>query len=498
MRIAVGGFQHETNTFAPSKATYAEFVAGGGWPGLLRGGNLQAGVAGINVPIAGAIEALTQEGHEIVPLTWAQACPSSHVTDEAFEKISAMIVDDLVGAGAVDGVYLDLHGAAVTESFDDAEAELLRRVRAAVGGKVPIVASLDLHANVSKAMVERSDALLIYRTYPHTDMAETGARAARHLLALIAGKTGRAKAFRQLPFLIPITWGSTFMEPAKFLYEMIPRLETPGSSVSFASGFPAADIPDCGPSVVAYAASPSQADRLADAMADAVLSKEAQFNGAMHDAATGVRLAMDKSRRAVKPIVIADTQDNPGGGGNGDTVWILAEMVRQGAMGAVVGVLYDPASAAACHAAGAGKTIRLALGAVSGQKDHAPFTADYRIEKLGDGNFTATGPMLLGARMRLGPMALLEVGGVRVIIASAKQQTNDQSMFRHLGIEPVEQKIIAVKSSVHFRADFQPIAEEILIVAAPGPMMADPSRLPFTKLRPGVRTSPQGEAFARK
>ncbi|MBA3709646.1 MAG: M81 family metallopeptidase [Planctomycetes bacterium] len=496
MRIAVGGFQHETNTFSPEKATYPEFVAGGGWPALSRGDGLQRAVEGINLPITGAWDVFRAAGHQVVPLTWAACSPSAHVTDEAFEKICAFIIADLADAGAVDGVFLDLHGAAVIESFEDGEGELLRRVRATVGPDVPIVASLDLHANVTRLMVAASDALFIFRTYPHVDMAETGARAAKHLLGLIAGSAGRAKAFRQLPFLIPLTWGCTMVEPGLSVYAAVPPFEkTAGCSLSFACGFPAADIADCGPSVVAYATTQTEADRMADGMVAVVLAKESAYTGQLYDADTAVRLAMETSAHAVKPVVLADTQDNPGGGGNGDTTWLIASLVRQGAKGAVVGVLFDPASAAACHAAGAGKTVRLSLGAVSGQRGHTPYTADYRIEKLGDGKFTATGPMFLGSRMQLGPMALVETSGVRIIVASRKQQAADQSMFRHVGIEPAQQKIIVVKSSVHFRADFQPIAEQILVVEAPGPMIADPSKLAFKRLRTGVRTSPMGKAM---
>jgi microcystin degradation protein MlrC len=495
MRIAIGGFLHETNTFSTMKATYADFISGGSLPALARGEKLLTALAGINQGIAGSIAILRQNGHEIVPLIFASACPSSYVTDDAFERIASAMVCDLVAAGPIDGVYLDLHGAAVIESFDDGEGELLRRIRAIVGKKIPIVASLDLHANVSRSMVDASDALVIYRTYPHVDMAETGARATRHLLALLEGRGGKKKAFRQVPFLFPLQWGCTLSDPGKSLYALIPTLERgTGSSLSFACGFPAADIADCGPAVVAYATTQAQADEMADALLSAILATENYSGCVSYQTDDAVRLAMDKSVVATRPIILADTQDNPGGGANADTVWLLESLVRHGARGAVVGVLYDPASAAACHAAGEGKSIHLDLGAKSGIAGHTPYSANYRVEKLGDGNFTGTGPMCAGLPMKFGPMALVETGGVRVVVSSIKGQAVDQAIFRHLGIDPAKQKILALKSSVHFRADFQPIAEEILIVEAPGPMISDPSKLPFTRLRPGVRTSPMGKA----
>src|SRR5688572_31348328 len=180
-RVAIGGFQHETNTFAPSKADYAAFEAGGGWPGVQYGEPIFAAVEGANIPAAGAIQTLRALGHTLVGTAWAAASPSAHVTADAFERITSELVKRLSALLPVDGVYLDLHGAMVVETYDDGEGELLRRVRELVGARVPVVASLDLHANVTRAMIERSDALVAYRTYPHVDMAETGARAARLL-----------------------------------------------------------------------------------------------------------------------------------------------------------------------------------------------------------------------------------------------------------------------------------------------------------------------------
>src|SRR4249920_281588 len=174
-RIAIGGFQHETNTFAPSKADYAAFEKGGGWPGVQYGEPIFSAVEGTNIPAAGAIQALRALGHSMVGTAWAAASPSAHVTADAFEKILTGITQNLQDAGRVDGVYLDLHGAMVSEEFEDGEGEILRRVRELVGPRVPVVASLDLHANMTQAMVRNVDAMVAYRTYPHVDMADTGA-----------------------------------------------------------------------------------------------------------------------------------------------------------------------------------------------------------------------------------------------------------------------------------------------------------------------------------
>jgi microcystin degradation protein MlrC len=200
MRIAIGGFQHETNTFAPSKASFDEFARGGAWPPLLRGGDIFDGTAGINLPVAGFVDAMRKTTHQLVPTAWAAASPSAHVTEDAYERISGMIVDALKSVGQVDAVYLDLHGAMVTEHLNDGEGELLARVRAVVGSDIPVVASLDLHANVTQRMLEHADALIAYRTYPHIDMAETGGKVARLLQQRLSGA---AVAAQRAPRTVP-------------------------------------------------------------------------------------------------------------------------------------------------------------------------------------------------------------------------------------------------------------------------------------------------------
>src|SRR5262245_3513706 len=217
-RIAIGGMQHETNTFAPSLADYPAFEAGGGWPGVQYGKPLFAAVEGANIPAAGAIEALRAAGHELVATAWAAASPSAHVTTDAFERIAGELISQLKKQLPVDGVYLDLHGAMVAQGFDDGEGELLRRVREVVGPRIPVVASMDLHGNVTRAMVERSDALVGYRTYPHVDMADTGARAARLLDAMLRTGNRPAKRLHALDYLTGIPSQCTFIEPCKGLY----------------------------------------------------------------------------------------------------------------------------------------------------------------------------------------------------------------------------------------------------------------------------------------
>jgi len=496
-RIAFGGFQHETNTFAPSKATYADFVKPGAWPGLTRGEALFDAIKGINIPVAGFVEAARAQGHTLLPLSWSNATPSAHVTEDAYERIVGQILADLAEMKDLDGLYLDLHGAMVAEHVDDGEGEMLRRVRAVVGPDLPIAVSLDLHANVTPAMVEHADMLEIYRTYPHVDMAATGRRSALQLAALIKGEGGRCKAFRQLPFMIPLTSGCTYQGPAKEVYRAVKLLaQEPGvTGISFACGFCPADFDGAGASLVAYGRTQEAADRAADNLFEAALERESAFALEALQPTEAVREAIRIARHAARPVVLADAQDNPGGGANSDTTGLLRALISEGAEGAVLANLYDPEAAAAAHAAGEGAEIALALGGHSGVPGDAPLKATFKVLRLGDGQCTGTGPFYKGAHMQLGLTALLETAGVRIAVASAKVQLADQAMLRHLGVEPAQQKILALKSSVHFRADFQPIAEAVLVVVSPGPVVLDNRELPFRRLRPGLRIMPGGPVF---
>lgn len=475
-RIAVAGFMHETNTFACVHTGMDAFIASDAWPGLLRGQALLDEVQGANIAIAGFIKQAKVLQHELAPLLWASANPSGLVSMRAYERIWSLLARELEQAMPIDALFLDLHGAMVAEHVDDGEGELLERIRAIVGPNIPIVASLDFHANISTRMVALSDALAVYRSYPHTDISATGRRAAILLQRLLDGKILH-KAYHKLPFLIPMLWQCTLIEPMASLMRNVERYND-NISVEIAPGFPLADVYDCGPAVLAYGTDPVATEAAAQRLYDAILAQRDNFCGKLYTPEQAVSHALAAGNG--KLIILADTNDNPGGGAASDTTDILHELVRQHAPSACFGLLCDPLAANAAHAAGSGKTIELALGST------ASLVGRYTVEALGSGQFTGTGPFYLGCKMDLGPMARLRLGGIQILISSRKQQAADQAMFRHLGIEPAQQSILVLKSSVHFRADFAPLAREILIVAASGENIADLTQLHYQKLRPGV------------
>jgi len=463
---------------------------------LVRGDAVLKQGRDINLGIGGAVQFGESAGWNMVPILWAGAIPSAHVSQDAYESISDEIISGIAAAGHLDGIFVDLHGAMVAEHEDDGEGRLLMRLREAVGPDVPIAAALDLHGNITKVMVDAADVLVGFRTYPHVDMAETGHRAAAQLDALMKRDAPFAKAFRRLPFLVPIAWQSTRGEPGRAIYDLVADLEGGGvASTSFFFGFPAADFPGCGPTVICYGDTQEDADGAADKIEQAVLDAEPALAGETFAPEAGVKEAMRIAQSASKPVVIADTQDNPGAGGDSNTTGMLRALVALDAQRAALGNMVDARAAAAAHEAGQGAEIDVALGGFSGIDGDAPFEGRFIVETLSDGKLIASGPFYGGAPLDMGPSACLRIGDVRVVVTTNKAQMADREMYRFVGIEPEKQAILVNKSSVHFRADFDGIAETILTCTAPGPMPVSPASLPFRNLAPGIRLEPMGRAF---
>jgi microcystin degradation protein MlrC len=498
-RFAIGGWQHETNTFAPFETDYGAFEMADGWPALTEGPAIIETVAGINLPIAGFIES-ARHAAELVPTLWTSAEPAGYVTDDAFERILSRLCAGIAAAGPLDGVYLDLHGAMVTRQFEDAEGEILDRVRAVIGPDTPLVASLDFHANISERMVRVSDALTIYRTYPHVDNAETGARAAEILLKLASGARV-FKAYRQSEYLIPLHLGATAFEPNRRLYARLKELEASGLTADMALGFPAGDVFDAGPCIVSYADSADRAQRIADGLYDELADAEGRYQSVIFQPDVAIARAM--ANHSDRPVILADAQDNSGAGSTSDSTSPVTDLIRHRAKGAVVAIITDAEFAAVAHASGVGGVFEGTLGGKIGnfgRPGAGSMRARFRVLALGDGKFVCTGPVWLGACMQLGAMALVEVldadgAGVKVVVSSVRCQALDQAMLRHVGIEPSRQRIIVLKSTVHFRADFDPLAAETMVVEWPGQNFLDPSRYDYKRLRPQLRVVPNGPSL---
>ena len=479
MRVFIAMFSHETNTFSSLPTGRREFEA----RDLRWGGEILETYRGTGTCLGGMLAAAAAHGVTLLPSVAAAAAPAGRVTAAVHAEVRARLLADLRAAGRLDGVLLDLHGAMVPEGLEDGEGDLLGAVREAVGPAVPVGVTLDFHANLTRAMVAHATLLHGYKTYPHVDMDTRGREAVTRLLDVIAGRIRPTVAFRQPPLLPPIAGQLTARGPMRRLYDLADEMERdPGVvSVSVFAGFPLADIHDAGLSVyVATDGDQPLAERLADRLAATAWEHRREF---LHTAlpvpeAVARALAFDG-----RPVVLADIADNTGGGAAGDTTGILRELLRVGARGATVACLWDPEAVRACLAAGVGATLTLAVGGRVDPAHGAPVEVTGRVRTLSDGRFRHTGPMFRGLEGRLGPTAVLDVDDVKIILISHRWQTLDPEMIRFVGIDPAAEKILVVKSSVHYRAAFEPLAHAILEVDAPGLSSSNLSRFTFRNVR---------------
>jgi microcystin degradation protein MlrC len=494
MKVAIGSFHHETNTFAPAPGDLTAFTSKDS--GGIRQRPPVQKILGLNMGFAGFAETALGYGWNVVPLTFAAAPPSNVVTREAFETIAGMMLDDLRAAMPVDAVFLDLHGAMVSEDFLSGDEEILRRFRELVGPNCPLIVEFDFHANISPGTARLADAIFVYRTYPHVDMADVGRLAARHLKARFDGLDRPAVAYRTLDFLITASAQTTLAEPMMGLFKQAQALEGSCAGngrvhwVSLAPGFPLADSPYCRPTIVAYAETQGAAEAAAEQMKAAFDGAEPGFVAATYAPDEAIARAAAATIEG-GTAVLADTQDNPGGGGNGDTVGLLRAMLAAQLENAVLAHIWDPDFARAAHAAGAGADLDLALGAKTGWAGETSVPGPWRVEQLNGGEATGTGPMGQGWRFHMGPSALVSQGGVRVCVVSGKGQCLDQEQVRVFGVEPPAVRFLALKSSVHFRADFGPWAKEVIVVISPGPVTRDLNQLTFRQLAPEMRKMPR-------
>ncbi|WP_265921149.1 M81 family metallopeptidase [Cupriavidus nantongensis] len=484
MRFVIALMRHETNTFSPIATPLSAFNRGS-TDGPLYGDDAVRACQGTNSAAAAFIDIARQQGDEFVMPLMANAVPSGMVTAEAFESMAATIVA-AVRAGC-DAVMLDLHGAMVAEGYPDAEGELLARIRA-VAPEMPIAVALDFHANFSAALVDNATVIAGYCTYPHVDVYETGARAARTLMAALRGEAQPVLLWRTLPMLTHMLRQTPRAQPMKDIMERAMTAERDGEvlNASVFGGFPLADIPHTGLAVVivAEATTIEAGRRLLDELCGMAWQRRADFVFPIEPMAESIARA-----RALPqgPVVLVDHGDNCGAGGPTDEMTVLGEVLRQGLEGVVAGPFWDPGAVAELIAAGVGQSVTLDVG---GKTDMPaldlkgrPLRLTGRVQCITDGNYQVTGPMFTGMKLSLGRTVVLDVAGTLVVICEKPQEPFDTGVFTHAGIDLSRRKYILIKSRQHFRAGFEPIASEIVLVAGPGVCSSDYSQFPFRNLR---------------
>jgi len=479
VRVFIAMLSHETNTFSTLPTGRAQFET----REFRYGCQMLEAYKSTGTCLGGMIAGAAARSLTLLPSLAASASPAGRVTKEFYEDAKARICADLEAAGRVSGVLLDLHGAMVTEGCDDGEGDLLRAVRDVVGPDVPIGVTLDFHANVTADMVRRATLLHGYKTYPHVDMAERGREAAERLADVLTRGLRPAVAFRQPRLLPPIASQLTARGPMRRLYDLADEMERDPRviTVSVFAGFPLADIHDAGLSIyVATHGDAALAEQLADRLESVAWEHRREF---VHQAVP-VRDAVARALAlAERPVVLADIADNTGGGAAGDGTEILRELLRVQAPSATVACLWDAEAAAACTRAGVGATLTIDVGGKIDDRHGAPVTMTGRVRAVTDGTFMHRGPMFRGLPGHLGATAVLEQGGVKVILISNRWQTLDPEMIRAAGIDPLAERILVVKSTIHYRAAFEPIAAHIIEVDAPGLSSSNLAHFDFHRIR---------------
>ena len=436
------------------------------------------------VTLTGFVEAMNASGPwQPVPLFYAGVGASGPVEDGFFREVVREHEERLHASAPVDGVFLSLHGGAIGTAEDDPEGVLLERVRRIVGPSVPIVATLDLHANVSRRMVDNASVLVAYRTNPHVDMAERGAECARHLRELLAGTKATA-GFVKLPFIPPSVAQNTKAGPyADIIAFGQTRADSRVMNVSVVSGFSLGDSVKNGMSVIVTTRGDGElAVRLAREIAAKTWDDRHRYVPKLTSLADATRMAVECGRDASRPaLLFADVADNPGGGGRGNTVHILESFHRAGVQGCVLGVFNDPALAAEAHALGQGAQFHARFNRDETHPLSGRFEARARVASLHDGKLVGRRGIVAGHSIDLGPMALIEVGGVRVVVISIRQQAKDTAMFECMGIDWKDVRSLVVKSRGHFRAAFDELFPDERIVEVDVPGLTTPilTRVPY-------------------
>ncbi len=479
-RILTGQIAHETNTFSKVATTLEHFRAGT----LLLGNEIPAARRGTRTALGAAFEAAEKFGWTLSYPLAAAANPSGTVAGETFEQLSAWLV---AGAEGCDGALIDLHGAMVAEGCEDAEGEILTRLRRVLGAEAPIVVTLDLHGNITQRMADNASALIAVRTYPHIDYYERTWQGANLLDRALRGEIHPRTVIARRPMLRGLDGGRTQTGPMRELIDRGEALEAAGKAlvVSVCAGFTAADIHDIGPSVTVTAdGDTTGARRIAEEFM--TYAWQTRDFVSVHHATIADAVARAKVGQVhtEKPLVLADVTDNPGSGHYGDTTNLLRAMIAAELENAAFYAIFDPEAVLAAAKIGAGSKGRIRLG---GRHDPeaggGPLDLDARIVSLTDGSFQCFGPMGGGVWRSYGPSALLRVGGVSIAVISRNGQANDLAQLISLGVDPLRCATIAVKSNHHFRAAFEPIAREVVTVNGGGLGAAILARMDYRHVR---------------
>jgi microcystin degradation protein MlrC len=483
MRFVIAQMKHETNTFSPVPTPIGRFARGQPLPYV--GTEVVEALRGTGSGVGAFLALAEQKKAEVVTPIAASAPPSGPVEDKAFEHIADRICDAV--AKGCDAILLDLHGAMVTESLEDGEGELLRRVRT-LAPKTPIGVSLDMHTNLYPAMVENCDVIAGYQTYPHVDMWETGMRAGKPILAMLDGRVKPVMAWGNRPMLPHIMRQGTDDEPNMWLQMRCRAMEAEGAlAASLFTGFPHADIREAGlSSLVVADGNAVQAAAWRDELLDHSWANREAFVYKIEPLAESLARAQTMASDG-KPVVLLDHYDNAASGGTMDTMAVLGAILDKGLEGVAAFAVHDPQAVQQMIQAGVGAEVTIALGGKYDlptiKRRGEPKRVTGRVKLISNGQFKNRGPMSKGVLQDMGPSVVLDTGRCEIVVISRHQEPNDLECFQSLGIDPARKRFLMLKSRVHWRAAYRPIIGGEVECAGVGVCTSDYAMLDFQKVR---------------
>ncbi len=485
MDVVIATMSHETNTFSPVVTDLERFSGGRGK--LLSGKEARDVYTGTSSCVGGYLQAAAEFGGNVTIPIIAGAPPSGPVEAEAFEHIVGQIV--AAAEQNPDVLMLDLHGAMVTDSFEDGEGELLRRVRA-VAPETTIAVALDMHANLYPAMVEHATLISGYHTYPHIDMDATALRAGRIALKTFLGEVRPVMVWGNAPMLPHVMRQGTDDFPNRELQQRAMEMEAEGAlAVSLFTGFPHADINNAGLSVVVVTDDDQElAERWRDELLETAWNDRQSFVYQVEPLESSVARGGELAdRQPGGPVLLLDHYDNTASGGTMDTTEVLAEILRQGLEDVAVFGFFDPQVVLEMESAGVGAELTVSLGGKLPMPALAlqskPLLLTGRVVLLSEGRFPATVAMSRGLTMNMGKTAVLRVGTVDIVVVSRHIEPFDPGCLRSLGIEPTERRYLMLKSRIHYRVGFMPLVKHVVECAGRGVCTSDYSELEFNNVR---------------
>jgi microcystin degradation protein MlrC len=479
MRLLIAMMKHETNTFSPLPTDWQRFLD---W-GAYFGDEARRAYEGTAMPIGAYLKLAREVGAEVVTPVAAEAMPSGPVAADAYRLMTEAILD-AVRRGC-DGAMLDLHGAMVAETAPDGEGTLLERMRA-LAPELPIAVTCDLHANLSERMARNATALIGYKTYPHVDMAEVGEQVGRILLRAMRGEIAPVMAWARRPLLAQTLRMGTDDEPMKSLIGLARAEERDGLlAATVFGGFPLADMADAGMSAICIAdGNARRAQAAAERLMDAAWQRREDFLYRPEPLEEAITRAKAEPRG---PVLLLDHADNVGSGGTEDVMTVLREVMRQGLEDVAVAAIWDPAAVKRMAEAGVGAEVTLRLGGRTDMpsigKTGEPLEVTGRVRTLSDGEWTVRGPMYTGVKIAMGPTAVLDTGRVQIVVVSRHHEPWDQGVFTSVGIDPKTKRYLLLKSRIHYRAGFAPLARATIACDGEGVTTSDNDRLRFAHVR---------------